>query len=69
MGDAVIYERYDGGYISKGQVIIFDYNGIQTIHRITEIKNGSMGDVVLTAQWTVIQYNINYLYDNVIGDY
>jgi len=39
IGDAVIYERYDGGNISKGQVIIFDYNGIQTIHRIIEIRN------------------------------
>lgn len=39
-GDAIIYERFDDNErIKKGQVIIFQYNGIRTIHRIVEIKN------------------------------
>ena len=38
-GDAVIFEKYDNQNIQKGQVIIFDYNGVQTVHRLVEIKN------------------------------
>ena len=37
-GDAVLYERYDGANIKKGQVIIFNYGNIKTIHRIVEIR-------------------------------
>ena len=37
-GDAVIFETYDDQVIKNGQVLIFDYNGIQTIHRVVEIK-------------------------------
>jgi len=39
MGDAIIYRQYENEIIQKGQIIIFDYNGIQTIHRIVDIKN------------------------------
>lgn len=38
-GDAVIFEQYDNQKIKLGQVIIFDYNGIQTVHRVIDIKN------------------------------
>ncbi|MDD5980354.1 MAG: signal peptidase I [bacterium] len=38
-GDAVISEKYDNQKIKKGQVIIFNYNGVQTVHRVVEIKN------------------------------
>lgn len=38
MGDAVIFEKYNEQTIKKGQVIIFDYNGIETVHRVIEIK-------------------------------
>lgn len=38
-GDAVIFESYDNQNIKEGQVIIFDYNGIQTIHRVVDIKS------------------------------
>lgn len=37
-GDAVIYERYDKEKIVEGNVIIFNYNDIRTIHRVDEIK-------------------------------
>lgn len=37
-GDAVIFERYDNQEIKEGQVIIFDYDGVETIHRVVEIK-------------------------------
>ena len=37
-GDAVIFEKYNNQNIKEGQVIIFDYNGIKTIHRVDEIK-------------------------------
>ena len=38
-GDAVIFEKYNNQDIQKGQIIIFDYNGIQTVHRVVDIKN------------------------------
>lgn len=37
-GDAVIFEKYNGDSIENGQVIIFDYNGIKTVHRVEKIK-------------------------------
>jgi signal peptidase I len=43
-GDAVIYEKYDGQTIDEGQIIVFDYNGMTTVHRVIDIKtvNGVM---------------------------
>lgn len=38
MGDAVVFEKFNNQTVKKGQVIIFDYNGIRTIHRVNEIK-------------------------------
>jgi len=37
-GDAVIFEKYEGQHIENGQVIMFDYNDMQTIHRVVEIR-------------------------------
>lgn len=37
-GDAVIFEKYQRQEIKKGQVIIFDYNGIETIHRVIDVQ-------------------------------
>jgi len=37
-GDAIIYESYDSQEIMNGQVIMFDYNGMQTIHRVVDIR-------------------------------
>ena len=44
MGDAIIYEEYKGQNIKLGQVIVFDYNGLQTIHRVVDIRkvNGEL---------------------------
>lgn len=43
-GDAIIFERYDDQSIKKGQIILFDYNGIQTIHRVIDVNtiNGDL---------------------------
>lgn len=43
-GDAIIFEKYDNQVLEEGQIILFDYNGIQTIHRIIDIKsiNGTL---------------------------
>lgn len=38
VGDAIIYEKYDYGNIDEGQVIIFNYNNIQTVHRVVKIE-------------------------------
>lgn len=37
-GDAVIFEQYNGQELQEGQVIIFDKDNIQTIHRIQDIQ-------------------------------
>lgn len=37
-GDAIIFESYKEQDISNGQVIIFDYNDTQTIHRVIDVK-------------------------------
>ena len=36
---------------------------------VTEITQGSTGNIVLTANWTAIKYSITYMYDSAIGDY
>ena len=43
-GDAIIYERYEGQTIEEGQIIVFDYNGMTTVHRVVDIKsiNGNL---------------------------
>ena len=38
VGDAVIFEKYENQEIQIGQVIIFDYNNIQTIHRVIDVQ-------------------------------
>lgn len=37
-GDAVVFEQYKKQNIEEGQIIIFGYNDIQTVHRVMEIK-------------------------------
>lgn len=37
-GDAIIFERYDDQLIEEGQVIVFNYDDIQTIHRVVDIQ-------------------------------
>ena len=37
--------------------------------KVAEIATGSTGNLVLTAQWTPIEYSITYMYDSAIGDY
>ena len=38
-GDAVIFEQYKNQNIENGQILLFDYNGITTIHRVVKIEN------------------------------
>lgn len=38
IGDAVIYERYDGQRIKEQQIIIFEREDIRVVHRIVDIK-------------------------------
>lgn len=38
IGDAVIYERYDGQSIEEKQVIIFEKDNIKVVHRVVDIK-------------------------------
>ena len=38
VGDAVIYESYDGQKIEEGQVIVFYDNNVAVIHRVIEIE-------------------------------
>lgn len=38
-GDAIIYEEYDDQVIKEGQVLVFDSNGRNTVHRVVNIEN------------------------------
>ncbi|MBR2342876.1 MAG: signal peptidase I [Clostridia bacterium] len=38
VGDAVIYERYDGGEIEVGEIIIFESGGRRVVHRVVDVK-------------------------------
>ena len=48
-GDVVLFERYDGGILDTGEVIIFDYNNIKTIHRIVD-KSSVNGEIRYTTK-------------------
>ena len=37
-GDAILFEKYERQPISKGQVIIFNYNDVKTVHRVVDIR-------------------------------
>lgn len=39
VGDAIVYESYDDQEIKIGQVLVFNYDGIKTIHRVIDISN------------------------------
>lgn len=39
IGDAVIYESYEDQSIKSGDIIVFDKNGIQLIHRVIKVRN------------------------------
>lgn len=39
IGDAVIYKSYDNDTIKKGDIIIFNRKGLQTVHRVIKINN------------------------------
>lgn len=37
-GDAIIFEKYDKQNIEVGQIILFEYNNMQVMHRVIEIN-------------------------------
>lgn len=39
MGDAVVYESYKKQPIKIGQIIIFEHDGLQLVHRVIDIKD------------------------------
>jgi len=39
VGDAAVFEQYDGQVIQKGEVIVFRQGNTRVIHRVVEIKN------------------------------
>ena len=39
IGDAVIYESYNGEQIKTGDIIIFNRKNLQTVHRVIKIRN------------------------------
>ena len=48
-GDAVIFERYDGQLLNAGQIIIFEFNDIKTVHRIID-KQSVNGEIRYTTK-------------------
>ena len=39
MGDATIFVKYEKQTIKKGDIIVFEKNGLQIIHRVIDKKN------------------------------
>ena len=39
VGDAAVYERYDGQIIQEGDVVVFRSGGTRVIHRVVDIDN------------------------------
>ncbi len=37
-GDAIVYEKFDGRQLEKGQVIVFTKDNIKTIHAIENVQ-------------------------------
>lgn len=37
-GDVIVYEEYNNQYIDEGDIIVFNYNGMTTIHRVIEVE-------------------------------
>ena len=65
-GDAVIFEKYSNQKVKEGQVIIFDYNGIQTIHRVDEIKRVNDVNRYYTKGDANKERDFGYITDNKI---
>lgn len=65
-GDAVIFEKYSNQIVKKGQVIIFDYNGIKTIHRVDEIKKVNDVNRYYTKGDANKERDFGYITDNKI---
>ncbi len=54
---------------SLSGVVGYDFVGWYDGEReVTEIAQGSYGDIALTAKWEAIVYNVIYEYDDTIGD-
>ena len=76
-GDAVVFEAYDNQLIENGQVIIFNYGNIRTVHRVIKIlnvngetryytkgdanKNPDDGYVVKKDIYGIVKFNIKYI--------
>ena len=65
-GDAVIFEKYSNQIVKKGQIIIFDYNGIKTIHRVDEIKKVNDVNRYYTKGDANKERDFGYITDNKI---
>lgn len=69
MGDAIIYERYDGGPIKQGQVIMFEKGDIRIVHRAIKVSNIDGKINIITKgdankeidNWTLTQQDIKGL--------
>ena len=47
-GDVVLFEAYDEQEITKGQIILFDKNGLTLVHRVVKIEEGKDGKHYIT---------------------
>jgi signal peptidase I len=37
-GDVIVYEEYKNQYIEEDDIIVFNYNGLTTIHRVIDVE-------------------------------
>ena len=67
-GDAIIYEQYNNQDIQEGQIIVFNKDNMQVIHRVVEIKNINGQKLYFTKGDANEDLDVGYIVDNdIIG--
>ena len=68
IGDTIIYEKYNNQKIKKEDIIVFDSNGIKTVHRVIKIENINNETRYITKGDSNISEDIGYITkENIIG--
>ena len=68
IGDTAIYVEYDDQLILEGQVIVFEKNGMVTIHRVVDIQNINGANRYFTQGDANSERDSGYIFDSdIIG--
>jgi len=65
-GDAVIYEAYNNKRLKNGEIVVFNKDNIQTVHRIIDIKNVNGEKRFFTKGDANLQADAGYILEEAI---